>query len=591
MIATLPEQLQSRLRARVAQMAPDQDLDKFVVQKSKPGLSSDFQSAAAMQLSKVLRRKPREIADELVAGLDVADLAEVDVSGPGFIGFRLSDGALAGALRRGLSDSHTGIPQLGKSRAVVIDFSAPNVAKRMHIGHIRSTIIGDSLRRMGVSLGYRVIGDNHIGDWGTQFGQLIWAWRHWLDQDAYDVDPVAELERLYVEFNRRFKPKPGKEPDDFDAEQAAAANEAARQELAKLQAGDPDNNALWQQFIDVSRGAFDSVYARLGVHFDVTYGESHYNDRLQPLVDELLEQGIAEPSDGAVCIFFRDAEGEDELTPYLIRKRDGAALYATSDLATIEYRMKEWDPVRVLYVTDMRQRLHFEQLFAAARAMGVQTDLQHVWFGMMTLPEGSFSTRDGNVIFLHDLLDEAELRARTMLRERLGGDSDWTPAQIEQLAKVIGLGAVKYADLSNNPQSNVVFSFDKMLAFEGNTAPYLQYTSARACSLERKVDEEGLPGPDSETFAGEGELGRDLLIHLLDFGEAVQGAFDQGKPSLLATFLYELAQRYHRWYHSSPVLKEDHEAVRMSRQNLNRLARDVLARGLGLLGIGAPERM
>ncbi len=575
-MSTLQQQLAARLHARLAAVAPDADLSKVAVGKSKAGHGSDFQTAAAMQLAKVLRRKPRDIAEEIVAGLDVADLATVDVAGPGFIGFTLIDSALSAQLADFLIDRHRGVPQ--RQGTVVIDFSSPNVAKRMHIGHIRSTIIGDALRRMGVALGYRVIGDNHIGDWGTQFGQLIHAYREWLDEESWSADAVGELERLYVKFHQA-------------AHEDDSLNEIARAELAKLQGGDPDNRALWQLFIDSSRHAFDAIYDRLDIHFDVTYGESHYDERLQPLVNEMLDSGVAEHSDGAVCVFFRDDEGEDTMTPFLIRKQDGAALYATSDIATVEFRRNEWDPDQVIYVTDMRQQLHFQQLFATVRKMGYDIDLRHVWFGMMSLPEGAMATRKGNVIRLVDLLDEAERRARAMLDERLEGKG-FSDEELTELATIIGLGSVKYADLANNPQTNIVFSFDKMLSFEGNTAPYLQYTSARTHSLQRRAAEAGLEA-DGKTFAYADEQDRDLLLAALGLGAAVEAAYDSGKPSTLATFLYELAQRYHRWYAHCPVLKapEPPRDVQISRLNLNALVQVSLVHGLSLLGIRAPERM
>ena len=343
---------------------------------------------------------------------------------------------------------------------------------------------------------------------------------------------------------------------------------------------------------DASRHAFDAVYERLGVHFDVTYGESHYNEALAPLVERLVEAGIAEESDGALCVFFRDEAGEDTMTPFLIQKKDGAHLYATTDLATIEFRRAEWRPSRMIYVTDMRQQLHFRQLFATARRMGVDTEMVHVWFGMMTLPEGAFSTRKGNVIRLDELLDEAERRARAVQAARSAASDDpFSEDELDELARVLGMGAVKYADLSNNPQSNVVFSFDKMLSLEGNTAPYLQYTSARTHSLQRRAEAQGLAAADGSTLALEHAIERDLLLHLLDFGRQVERAFEQGKPSVLATFLYGLATRYHSWYAHCPVLKANEPRLVASRLNLNLLCQRTLRQGLELLGIEAPERM
>jgi arginyl-tRNA synthetase len=567
--------LTARVRAAAATLGDDLPLDRVSVDRSKGGRGSDFQTAAAMQLTKVLRRNPRQIAQELVDALELGDLATIDIAGPGFIGFTLSDVALGSNLAGQMASPTLGAePSDGST--IVIDYSSPNVAKRMHIGHIRSTIIGDSIKRMGTFLGHRVIADNHIGDWGTQFGQLIWAWNNWRDDAAYAEDPVGELERLYVRFKNEAS-------DD--------QQEEARAELAKLQAGDETNTARWNQFIDVSRHVFDVIYDRLDVQFDVTYGESHYNDALQPLITELLESGIAQEDQGAAVVFFKDDHGEDAMTPFLIRKKDGAALYATTDIATVRYRMAEWAPSRIIYVTDMRQQLHFQQLFETMRKLGVDgVQLDHFWFGMLSLPEGAMSTRKGNVIYLDALLDEAERRARAVLDERLGDDATWSEADRQELATMLGLGAVKYSDLSNNPQTNITFSFDKMLSFEGNTSPYLQYTSARTHSLARKASDAGLMA-DGSTFKPIEAVERELALHLFAFGRAVQGAWDQGKPSLLATFLFELAQKYHRWYAACPVLKGEDAVLKVSRLNLNAATQRVLSTGLDLLGIGAPERM
>ena len=574
------QSITSILEAAVRSMLPEGiEMPNLSVNKSKPGFSSDFQSAAAMQLTKVLRQPPRDIAGRLAEAIGerAGDfLEEVEISGPGFLGFRLTQGAMAGYLDALLSSERLAVPE--SEGRIVIDFSSPNVAKRMHIGHIRSTVIGDALRRMGLFLGYQVVGDNHIGDWGTQFGQLIYAWDHWLDEDAYKADAVGELERLYVKFNR-------------DAKDQPELMDRAREELAKLQAGDKRNLALWTQFREDSQSAFDSVYGRLDIHFDVTYGESHYNDMLGPLVDDLLERGIAERSEGAAVIFFRDEDGQDRMPPFLVRKKDGAALYATTDIATVVFRMKEWAPERIIYVTDHRQKNHFQQLFATCDRMGIETEFVHVPFGIMSLPEGSISTRGGNAIRLDELLDEAERRARATQEERITktGES-WSAAELDQLASTIGLGAVKYADLSNNPASNIIFSFEKMLSFEGNTSPYLQYTSARTHSLLRKAGEAGHQA-DEKTLRLDDEAERDLFLHLMDFAVALRSGFDAGKPSTLATYLYELAAGYHRWYAACPVLKLDDSELIRSRLNLTLLAQRTLTQGLALLGIGAPERM
>ncbi len=573
--------LADKIAAAVRSVLPEgEQAPRLSIDRSKAGFASDYQSAVAMQLAKVLRRAPRDIGALLATEVDAqADprLEAVEVSGPGFLGLRLSEGYLGELLHSTLASERLAVPYRRDS-VVVIDYSSPNVAKRMHIGHIRSTVIGDALRRMGIFLGHKVIADNHIGDWGTQFGQLIYAWRNWRDDEAFASDPVGELERLYVKFHK-------------EAAENEVLHDCSRDELRKLQEGDSENFALWQLFRSSSQDAFDSIYERLDVHFDVTYGESHYNDRLGPLVERLIDQGIAEHSDGAVCVFFRGPEGEDEMTPFLIRKKDGASLYATTDLATVELRLEEFAAERMIYVTDVRQKLHFAQLFATAAKMGIEVEFDHLGFGMMTLPEGAFSTRQGNVIRLDELLDEAERRARATQEQRiLERGEEWSEEELTELASTVGLGALKYADLSNNPQSNIVFSFDKMLSFEGNTAPYLQYTSARTYSLLRKAAAQGHE-PDHRTFVAAEDADRDLLLHLVDFGRIVGLAFDEGKPSLLATWLYELATRYHSWYASCPVLRAGDSALLVSRLNLTLLCQRSLATGLDLLGIRAPSRM
>ena len=576
-LVPVQEALANKLQAAVADLVevpPTPPVDR-----SKAGFSSDFQTPLAMQLAKPLRSNPRKIAADIVEKLGGDDMiAGLDIGGPGFIGVTLSDAYLQTHLAGMLASDRLGVP-VGDDSTVVIDFSAPNVAKRMHIGHIRSTIIGDALRRLGTFVGHDIIGDNHIGDWGTQFGRVIWAWKNWRDDDAFAADPIGELERLYVAFVKKEKEVP-------------SYTELAKAELVKLQTGDAENLGLWQMMIDTSRVAFESIYERLDIHFTVTNGESFYNDMLQPLVEELLADGTAEISEGAAVIFFRDEDGEDVLPPFLIRKSDGAALYSTSDLATVRYREETWSPSRCIYVTDTRQQNHFRQVFEVARRMGVTTRLDHVWFGMMTLPEGAFSTRDGNAPPLHEFLDEAEKRARAQQVARLEqlGET-WPDEELDELARIIGLGGVKYSDLSNNPQTNITFSFDKMLSLEGNTAVYLQYTSARTHSLSKKAADAGLAAPDGSTLQLAQPQERDLMLHMLDFGKSVRAAWEQGKPNLLANYLYDLASKYHTFYQACPVLKEDDATLQMSRLNLNLLARKVLVQGLDLLGIEAPERM
>jgi arginyl-tRNA synthetase len=563
-----------------ALLPPGSAPPSVVVERSRPEFGTDYQSGAAMAQAKLLRQPPRAIAEALANRLregHPAVFSSVTVGGPGFLGMTLAPSFLAERFGRALASPRLGVP-LAPRETVVIDFSSPNVAKRMHIGHIRSTIIGDALARIGRFLGLHVITDNHIGDWGTQFGQLIVAWQRWLDERNWASDPVGELERIYVKFHA-------------EAEADPALADLARDELRKLQAGDPANRALWELFRAKSQHAFDDIYGRLDVRFDHTHGESFYNDGLQALVDDLLLSGVAEMSEGAAVIFFRAEDGSDVLPPFLIRKKDGAALYATTDIATIRYRMATWAPARVIYVTDTRQQLHFQQLFAVAKRLSVPCRLDHCWFGVMTLPDGMFSTRKGNVIRLDELLDEAERRARATLGERVaaGGDG-FSDEELTHLARVIGIGAVKYADLSRDPRSDIVFSFERMLSLEGNTAPYLQYTGARTTSLRKKAAEQGVE-PDLTTLRVETAEERDLLLHAFGLGSAATGAWEQGKPSILATWLYELAGRYHRFYNACPVLRAEDPALVRSRLNLSVLVRRSLEQGLDLLGIQVPDRM
>ena len=355
---------------------------------SKSAQHGDYQSNACFRMAKQVGTNPRALAEKLLAVMPSHEGVEkVEVAGPGFLNFHVSDAWVGQALSEQMNDERLGLAR--REGCVVVDYSSPNVAKRMHVAHLRSTVIGNALDRCLRFSGYQVVADNHIGDWGTQFGKLIVAWRNWVDEAAFEKDPIAELQRIYVLFAEEAEIRPG-------------LDEEAREETAKLQAGDEENRALWKSFIEVSMTEFNRLYKRLGVHFDVTLGESFYNDKLQPMVDALLESGVAEHSEGAVIVSFdaSDGKGLDD-TPMLIRKKDGAALYATTDLATVRHRLDTWKPAHILYVTDTRQQLHFRQLFASCKRLGwSDANLVHVWFGLLSLPGGTMSTRKGNVINL-----------------------------------------------------------------------------------------------------------------------------------------------------------------------------------------------
>ncbi len=515
-----------------------------------------------------------------------------EIAGPGFFNFRVSEFAVAHELERAIRGEHLFFAIAEKPRTVVLDFSSPNVAKPMHVGHIRSTILGDSLARTLRLLGHRVITDNHIGDWGTQFGMLLLGWKQHLQPDALKADPIGEMERLYKLVSAA-------------CEADEAVRETARQELVKLQGGDAENLKIWHEMIALSQKQFDTIYGRLGVKFDQVLGESFYNPKLKPLVDELLGKGIARESEGAIAIFFEDVPQLKD-HPALIRKSDGGFNYATTDLATLAYRLATWQPDEIIYVTDGRQQLHFQQVFTAFRKWQSQLPsanshlpkLAHVWFGSILGEDGKpFKTRSGETVKLADLLDEAEERAYKIVSEK---NPDLPEAQRREIARVIGLGAVKYADLLPNRQSDYVFSWDKMLALQGNTAPYLQYAYARIKSIFRRGElhePKKLENGDSQSSP----LRNGILILsapeeialaklLLNFGLTLEAVAEEYRPNFLCNYLFELAGKFTSFYENCPVLKAD-ETTRASRLGLCDLTARVLKRGLDVLGIETVEQM
>ncbi len=532
----------------------------------------DYQCNAAMGLARLLKKNPREVAQAVLDQVPPPHCAQsLEIAGAGFINFRLKGEWLDQQMGALQGDERLGAGRPGEGRTVLLDYSSPNVAKPMHIGHIRSTVIGSALDRLHRFLGYRVVADNHVGDWGTQFGILMMGYRNFLNPDALRDSPIEELERVYRESYER------SEKDETWLNQA-------RTELVKLQGGDPENLALWKKFIELSKVEFNRIYQRLGVRFDLERGESYYNDRLPGVIRLLTEKGLAEESEGALVVRLE----AEKLPLSIVRKSDGAFNYATTDLATVLSRVEEFHPEAIIYVTDERQQLHFRQVFSICKRLGVETRLEHVWFGLMRLPEGTFSTRQGNVIKLERLLDEAETRALAIVQQ---SSPAMDPAQQKEVARAVGLGAVKYADLSQNPQSLVTFSWDKALALDGNSAPYLQYAYARIASVQDKYKER-FPGQDLRhwpirlTEAVE----RRLALRLLRFPDTVASACESFRPNYLADYLYELAQVYSTFYQTVPFLKAE-EGVRESRVRLCDLVARTLRQGLSLLGIETPERI
>ena len=588
---TLQTLLESRLRLALHTGA---EADSEFSPKVSPATDTrfgDYQTNAAMILAKRDRKNPRQLAQEILGKLEVSDCCETpEIAGAGFINFRIKPSWLSTRFAELAGDEKLGVPSPKVPRKLVVDFSSPNVAKPMHVGHIRSTILGDALARIAVFIGHDVVRDNHIGDWGTQFGMLLVGWKSVLNQEALVSDPLGEMERIYKLISARCKEDP-------------ATLENARHELVKLQAGDSENLELWHEMIRLSQKQFDEIYGRLDVRFDVSLGESFYNPWLKDVVTQLLDREIARESEGALCVFSDGSvpekedpfliqrDGEWGAMPALVQKADGAANYTTTDLATLDYRIKTWAPDEIVYVTDGRQQLHFRQFFAIFKRwlpeQAAKVRLAHVWFGSILGDDGKpFKTRSGETIKLADLLDEATQRARKILAEKNPSLPD---SELDEIAKISGSGAVKYADLSPNRQSDYVFSWDKMLALQGNTAPYLQYSYVRIRSIFRK-GEIDLQSLDLKGIAFTQPAEMALAIKLSQFGEVLPVVLDDFRPNSLATYLYELASTFHSFFEACPVLKAD-EPARTTRLTLCDVTSRVLKQGLALLGIGVPEKM
>ncbi len=580
---TFPQLLQQRVAAALTSLGHAlPDGFTAAVDQAADARFGDYQTNAAMVLAKALKTNPRALATELAAAIDVMGLsAPPTVAGPGFINFAITPEALAARLETLLGDQNLGVVPTATPRTIVIDFSAPNVAKQMHVGHIRSTIIGDCLARIARFTGHTVITDNHIGDWGTQFGMVLYGWKRDLNEAALLSDPIRELLRLYKAVNAESKAqeealKAGDRPD-------TPIRDACRAELVKLQAGDPENRAIWQRCVDVSLAGLATVYQKLDITFDHYLGESFYNDRLPTLVAELAASGIARESDGALCIFTSD---DKDAVPFIIRKRDGGYGYASTDLATVEHRIKVWQATDLWYVVGAPQALHFTQLFDATRRWGLLADLQHIAFGSILGPDGTMmKTRSGESVGLMEVLEEAEERARTVVQEK---NPDLTEAEKEDIARAVGIGAVKYLELSQHRLTDYKFSWDKMLAFQGNTAPYLQYSYVRTRSIFRKLEGStpDLAGPYQLTEDAE----RWLSLTLSRFAEIVPAVLEDFRPNLLATYLFTVAQAFHSFFEACPVLRAEGQ-VRATRLALCEATSRTLKTGLGLMGIRTTERM
>jgi arginyl-tRNA synthetase len=583
--------LQQKFHAALTGFVADPAPYAAMVKPTQDARHGDYQANCAMSLAKVLGQPPRAVAQTIKERLDLGDmLEEPEIAGPGFINLRLRPDWLATHIQSVARDDRLGVDRATPARTFIIDYSSPNVAKPMHVGHLRSTIIGDALKRLLRFLGHTVIADNHLGDWGTQFGILLYGYKHFRDEAALKADPVRELARLYIHVRGLMKTS----EDEDDAVDPIA--DASRQETAKLHAGDPENVRLWQMFMPWCLEEINGIYRRLDVQFDCTLGESFYNPMLPDVVRDLVAKGIAERSEGAVIIRFGDKE-----PPVLIQKRDGAYTYTTTDLATVRYRTDKWHPDAMLYAVDFRQQLVLKQLFEAARRWGYdQVELQHISFGSVLGKDARpLKTREGGVIELGALLDEAVKRAEQAYlassTQRLAHGHDvmeLSKEEVQQVAEAVGLGAVKYADLSQNRTSDYTFDWDKMLAMEGNTAAYMQYAHARIRAIFRKGGEDAArfrTAPPAVSLESPPE--RALAVQLLRFEDSLRAAAAEYKPNLITTYLWDLAKSYSGFFETCPVIKAETPALRDSRFLLCDLTARVIQRGLDLLGIRTVERM
>ena len=682
--------LQQRFAPVLADYADDPAPFVAMVRPAQDTKFGDFQANFAMSLAKRHGLNPKELAAKIAEKVHVQDLCrDIEIAGPGFINLTLRDDVVSTEVNQLLKDDRLGVETAKPPRTIVIDFSSPNVAKPMHVGHLRSSVIGDSLYRTLKFLGHHVISDNHIGDWGTQFGMIIYGYKHFLDPEAYARQPVAELARLYRLVNRlsdfieartelptkkreleakdrelaavgqAFLPaqtdknvgpsgKGTKSPADKDAEKAlkklrseseglreeiaslakkvervesnavelALANShptvarAARDETARLHAGEATNLSLWNEFMPACLAALQGVYDRLGITFDLTLGESWFNPMLAGVVEALQANGMAVESDGAMCVFIPGFKA-----PFIIRKADGAYTYATTDLATIRYRVNELKADTILYVVDTRQGDHFELLFETVKKWGASVgqtflsaptdknvgptvDLRHVNFGtVMGKDRRPYKTRDGDTVGLESLLDEAVKEARTIVdlneaQKADKGDEPLDDASRQSVAEIIGIGGIKYADLHHARESDYVFDWEKMLAKEGDTATYIQYAYARTKGILRKnnIDPHALLANGAQIKLSH-PAERSLALQLLRFPEALDSVCTDYRPNQLTQYLFETANAFSTFYDACPIKGEPDESLRHSRCLLSELTSRVLGKALGLLGIQTVERM
>ncbi|NLM47693.1 MAG: arginine--tRNA ligase [Epulopiscium sp.] len=523
------------------------------------------------RLAKILRKAPAQIAEDAVKNIEKADFIDEIKNVTGYINFYINKSVFAAAVLSELlkAKESYGQSDIGKGKNIVIDYSSPNIAKPFHVGHLRSTVIGGSIYRIFKALGYNTIGINHLGDWGTQFGKLIVAYKKWGSKEAIEKGGIKELMDIYVRFHSEAKEDPSLEDE-------------AREWFAKMEAGDEEALSLWNWFKDISLKEFNRVYKLLDISFDSYAGESFYNDKMDAVIKELEEKNLLKESEGAKIVDLEDAN----MPPCLITKKDGSSLYATRDITAAIYRKKTYDFEKCIYVTALAQNLHFAQWFEVIKRMGYDwhDKLVHVSFGMVSMETGKLSTRAGNVVLLEDLLNEAISKTLDIINEKNPDLEDK-----EQVAEKVGIGAVIFNDLINNRIKDVVFSWDKVLNFDGETGPYVQYTHARASSVLRKANVD-IDSLDIDYSLLTDDSSIEVIKLIGQFPEKVKDAADKLEPSFIARHIVDLAQAFNKFYHDNPVLVED-EKIRNARLALVYSVKTVIKSGLYLLGIAAPEKM
>ncbi len=522
------------------------------------------------KLAKIFRKAPNAIAEDLAGKIQPTDDINKIVNLGGYVNFFVNKESLAKkVINQVLSEKENyGKSEFGKGKTVVVEFSSPNIAKPFHIGHVRTTVIGNALSKIYQSQGYHVEKLNHLGDYGTQFGKLIVAYKLWGDKQAVEKDPIKELLKLYIRFHDEAEAKPEMEDE-------------AREWFTKLENGDQEAKDLWQWFRDESLKEFSRVYDLLDIDFDSYVGESFYSDKMPAVIEELKEKNLLVESDGAMIVDLEDSK----LPPALIQKRDGSTLYLTRDLASAFYRKKIYNFDKSIYVVGAQQELHFKQCFEIIKRMGYDwyKDMVHVQFGMVALEEGTMSTRKGRVVFLEDVLNQAINRTRQIIEEK-NPDAE----NIDEVAKAVGVGAVVFQELSNNRIKDYTFSWDRTLSFEGETGPYVQYTHARCCAVLRKADQPVSADINYEALSDQDAA--DVLSVLETFNKSIMTAMKKNEPHIVTRFVLDLAQAFNKFYHNSPILVEDAD-LRAARLALVEATRQTIENALKILGMKAPQKM